>query len=255
MNRERLVYRSLLVLAAAMLACDSDPFPPCDITSTSAVGALPVLFVGNSATYYNNLPGMVADLGAADSLLIETAHATQGGAGLDYHWHDGSARDSLAAHRWDVVVLQGAYGETFEEYAVMWANAVRAAGAKPALYMPSPSRARRDEFPSVIQSYQTAAEKASAQLYAAAEAWLAAWEADPDLPLYGPDDKHPSVMGSYLAALTIYRGITGREPPSLTNLGISAEDDAVLQEAAAAAQPIRLRAEESSNPSCTLSTP
>jgi len=45
-------------------------------------------------------------------------------------------------------------------------------------------------------------------------------------------------MGSYLAALTIYRGLTGREPPSLTDLGISAEDDAVLQAAAAAAQPL-----------------
>ena len=118
------------------------------------------------------------------------------------------------------------------------ANFIRAAGARPALYMIWPRQERQDEFPDVIQSYHTAAEEARAELYAVGEAWLAAWEADPDLPLYGPDGVHPSVMGSYLAALTIYRGIAGREPPSLPGLGISAEDDAVLQAAAAAVQPI-----------------
>jgi hypothetical protein len=70
------------------------------------------------------------------------------------------------------------------------------------------------------------------------EELMTALSTDPDLPLYAPDGKHPAAMGSYLAALTIYRGLTGREPPSLTNLGISAEDDALLQAAAAAAQPI-----------------
>jgi len=39
-------------------------------------------------------------------------------------------------------------------------------------------------------------------------------------------------MGTYLAALTIYRGITGRAPPSLTSLGFTREVEALLQEAA-----------------------
>jgi len=40
-------------------------------------------------------------------------------------------------------------------------------------------------------------------------------------------------MGSYLAALTIYRGMTGRTPPSLGGLGITAATDSVLQAAVA----------------------
>ena len=38
-------------------------------------------------------------------------------------------------------------------------------------------------------------------------------------------------MGTYLAALTIYRGLTGRSPPSLApSLGIAERDDALLHE-------------------------
>jgi len=231
--------RSLLVLAVAMLACESAPCLPCGTTDPDSLGAMRVLFIGNSLTYYNDLPGMLEDMGSAAGQQIETVDVSQGGVGLDYHWNVGPARDSLDVGRWNVVVLQqGASQENLETWAVTWANAIRAADARPALYMVWPERARLDEFPAVILSYRTAAEAAGAELYEAGVAWQAALRADPDLPLYGPDEVHPSVMGSYLAALTIYRGLTGREPPSLTDLDISPEDDAVLQAAAAAAQPI-----------------
>ncbi len=231
-----LVYRSLLVLAAAMVACDSAPVLPRESPNPDPVGALRVLFVGNSATQSNDLPGMLEQIGLADSLPIEAVDVSQGGFSLQDHWHFGSARETLGNGRWAVVVLQGAGSlETFVSWAVTWANAIRVAEAMPALYMPGPPRGALD-FPDVCLAYHTAAQEASAELYAAGEAWLAAWRTDPDLPLIGPDDIHPSEMGSYLAALTIYWGITGREPPSLTNLGISAEDDAVLQAAAAAVQ-------------------
>lgn len=233
--------RLLLVLAAAMLACGSDPDR---VTGPEPIPDIPlaplrVLFVGNSLTYYNDLPGMLEDMGSAADRQIETVDVSQGGFALEDHWNTGPARDSLHNGRWNVVVLQqGASHENLETWAVTWANAVRAADARPALYMVWPERARLDEFPAVILSYRRAAEAAGAELYEAGEAWRAAWSTDPDLPLYGPDDVHPSVMGSYLAALAIYRGMMESEPPSLTNLGISAEDDAVLQAAAAAAQPI-----------------
>jgi hypothetical protein len=233
--------RSLLVLAAAMLACGSDPGRITDPEPTPNIPLAPlrVLFVGNSLTYYNDLPGMLEDMGSAAGQQIETVDVSQGGFALEDHWNTGPARDSLDNGRWNVVVLQqGASHENLEMWAVTWANAIRAADARPALYMIWPVRARLDDFPTVILSYRTAAEVAGAELYAAGEAWQAAWSTDPDLPLYGPDGIHPSVMGSYLAALAIYRGMMENEPPSLTDLGISVEDDAVLQAAAAAAQPI-----------------
>ncbi|HVX88834.1 MAG TPA: hypothetical protein VG940_07910, partial [Gemmatimonadales bacterium] len=42
--------------------------------------------------------------------------------------------------------------------------------------------------------------------------WINAWAKDPDLALYGPDNFHPSPLGTYLAALAVYSGLTGRSP-------------------------------------------
>jgi len=231
------VYRLLLWVATAVPACGSD--------SAGQDAALRVLFVGNSLTYSNDLPGMLERMGLADGRPIEAVSVSRGGIALEDHWSIGSSRDRLDAGGWDVVVLQQGPSslpesrEHLVRWAGIWAEAIRAAGATPALYMVWPARARLDAFPDVIVSYRTAAEEARADLYRAGEAWQAAWSIDADLPLYDRDDFHPSVMGSYLAALTIYRGLTGRAPPSLTGLGISVEDDAVLQAAAASVPSIR----------------
>jgi hypothetical protein len=37
-----------------------------------------------------------------------------------------------------------------------------------------------------------------------------AWEQDSTLPLYGPDEFHPSTMGTYLAAMVVFERIYGR---------------------------------------------
>jgi hypothetical protein len=232
-HRSAALKRGVAALAVAVLACGSDP--------AGSGEALRILFVGNSLTYSNDLPGMLQQLATADGLTLEPADVSQGGYALEDHWVDADSRAALDEEQWDVVILQQGPSslpesrENLVTWARTWADAVRARDATPALYMVWPERARLNVLDDVILSYRTAAEEADAELYAAGEAWRAAWDANPDLPLYGPDDFHPSVMGTYLAALTIYRGITGRAPPSLGGLGISAEDDAILQAAARAA--------------------
>jgi hypothetical protein len=222
--------RRLLAVTLLFLACGSDPVGP--------DGVLHVLFVGNSLTYANDLPGMIFRMGQADGVVIEAVDVSVGGYGLEDHWDDARSRGALSEGGWDVVVLQQgpsslpANQENLAIWATTWANAIRQRGGTPALYMVWPERERLDVLPDVIASYRNAARAADARLYAAGEAWQAAWDTDPLLPLYDADQFHPSVMGTYLAALTIYRGLTGRDPPSLGGLGISATDDAVLQAAA-----------------------
>jgi len=41
------------------------------------------------------------------------------------------------------------------------------------------------------------------------------WRVEPSLALYGGDGFHPTVAGSYAAALTIFAGISGRSPLDL----------------------------------------
>jgi hypothetical protein len=118
---------------------------------------------------------------------------------------------------------------------------IRQAGARTALYMVWPESFRREAFPDVSASYRLAAQDVGGTLLPAGEAWVAAWRRNPGLQLYGPDGFHPTVMGSYLAALTIYAGLTGASPTGLparlrlrngANVEVSATDVPVLQAAA-----------------------
>jgi hypothetical protein len=218
------------LLLAASLACD-DPYPP--------GSTVRVLFVGNSLTYVNDAPGLVQALAqAGGAVAIETRDVSQGGYSLEDHWANSESRDALAQGGWDVVVLQQGPSALPEsqanliEWAGTWADAIRAQGGTPALYMVWPERSRRSAFDSVSTSYRRAAQQAGAQLYAVGDAWQATWALDSTLALYGPDDFHPSVLGSYLAALVIYRGVTGRDPPTLPELGIPPQAEATLQAAA-----------------------
>ncbi len=222
-------------IAAALLlatACASTTGAP----GAERTDRLRVLFLGNSLTYVNDLPELVRRLGAADGITIETRDESQPNFALEDHWNRPASRDALADGRWDVVVMQqgpsslAASRTHLVAWARTWADAIRAAGARPALYMVWPDTTRFAFFDDVALSYRTAATSSSSALYPAGEAWRAAWARDPRLPLYGTDGFHPSVMGSYLAALVIYRGMTGREPPYLSGVVLPAVDS-VLHDA------------------------
>jgi hypothetical protein len=203
---------------------------------------LRVLFIGNSLTFYNDLPAMVRDLADVDgSVAIDVRDVSRGGYALEDHWVQPTTRDALAEGGWDVVVLQQGPSSLPEsranlvQWARTWAEAIRAQGAEPALYMVWPDRGSLARFDDVSNSYRIAADSAGAALYPAGDAWQEAWARDSSLALFGTDEVHPSVMGSYLAALTIYRALTGRDPPGLIDLGFSNRDEAILQTAAQAA--------------------
>ena len=48
-------------------------------------------------------------------------------------------------------------------------------------------------------------------VFPAGQAWVSALSHDPSLPIYGTDGYHPAPLGTYLAALVVYEGITGHE--------------------------------------------
>jgi hypothetical protein len=223
----------LLMLPAAGGCTDGGPGPGDTVR---------VLFLGNSLTYENDLPGMLEQLAATAGVVwIEARDASQPGYALEDHWNTPASRAALDEGGWDVVILQQGPSSLPESranlvtWADVWGEAIREQGGAAALYMVWPDRSRLDFFDDVRESYEAGAEAADGALYAAGEAWRSAWDRDPSLALYGPDDLHPSVLGTYLAALTIYRGITGRAPPSLTWLGIAPETECLLQDAAAEA--------------------
>jgi hypothetical protein len=96
-----------------------------------------------------------------------------------------------------------------------------------------PSSARARDYDGVKLSYETAAKEIGGLFLPAGEAWRVAWKRDPDLHFYGPDGFHPSPLGSLLAALVIYQGLTGTAPARL--LGVPLPKSATLLSAAAQA--------------------
>ena len=117
-------------------------------------------------------------------------------------------------------------------WAVRWAELARERGIRTAMLTVWPEGARSYAFPAVVRSYRAAAVAARATLLPAGPAWLAAWRRAPRLALYGPDDFHPSVLGSTLAALVVYARLTGT-PPSAVPLPFNARTTRILRQAAA----------------------
>ncbi len=207
---------ALYYLAAGCLS-PSAPTPP-----GFPDGKTRVLFIGNSLTYTNDLPTMikaVARLGGDTS--IATASVAFPNFALEDHWNEGSAAKALAGSRWEFVVMQQGPSSLPENQANLatWAGRfdplIRGAGADPVLYMVWPSAARAGDFPGVLAGYRNAAAAVGGRFAPAGDAWLAAWALDPATALYGGDGFHPSVSGTYLAALVILGRIKGLDPMTL----------------------------------------
>jgi len=182
-----------------------------------------VLFIGNSLTAENDLPRLVAALSVAagDDPPLEAASVTFGGFALEDHLAQGDAPRAIAQGRWDVVVLQQGPSTLPEsrvnliEYTRRFDELIRAAGARTAIYGVWTSGDRMFAFDDGIESYRQAAEAVDGILCPAALAWKLAWQRDPSLPLYGGDNFHPSILGTYLAALVIYAELRDKSPVGL----------------------------------------
>jgi hypothetical protein len=196
------------------------PGPP--IPNPPGIGAgARVLFIGNSLTDGNDLPGMVRTLASAAGLDWDVQAQLLGGASLEDHWARGVAQQRIQSGHWDAVVLQQGPSSLPESRADLrqWAGEfdvlIRAAGGRSALYMEWPELSRFSYFNRVRDSYALAARDVSGYFLPAGEAWRAAWRDTPSLALYGGDGFHPTAAGSYAAALTIFGGLSGRSPVGL----------------------------------------
>lgn len=231
-----------LLLCLSIGGCAASSVQP------EAGDTLRVLFVGNSLTYVNDLPGVVAAFGAANGTPIVTRSVAYGNHSLEDHWARGDARDALASGEWDVVVMQQGPSslpenqENLKQWVGTFADEARAHGTASAVYQVWPSAGRSAAFPAVVSGYAEAAEAAGAALLPAGAAWQAAWAHQPDLELYGNDGFHPSATGTYLAALVVYGGLTGAplgDLPARLTLGeearieVKAAEARLLQDVAA----------------------
>ena len=236
--------RALVLILLLVFGCGRP------LAETNPRADLRVLFIGNSLTYTNDMPAIVQALAEAAGkgrLVYEMVAFPN--YSLEDHWNQGDARRKIAAGKWNFVVLQQGPSALPEsrvllvEYTRRFAKEIRSSGAEPALYMVWPSQDRQRDFDGVRGSYTVAAGEVDGTLFPAGEAWRAAWRRKPELELYSPDGLHPSLLGSYLAAMVIYQQLYDQHSvtlplslklrsKSVSKIDLSAQEAELLQAAA-----------------------
>ncbi|MBD9414639.1 SGNH/GDSL hydrolase family protein [Pseudomonas sp. PDM16] len=223
----RILLAWMLGVAAVGQAVAGDPPTAQPVIGTAAQSALPgqplsVLFVGNSYTFYNDLPQMVRQMSveAAQPRPLQVRDVTFGGASLQAHWQRGEVQKVIASQHWDYVVIQDFSTmpvddpDLTREYVRHVAAAARKAGAQPILYLTWARKAKpamQDQLDSV---YTELANETHALLAPVGQAWKRALAVSPQPNLFIEDGSHPSYAGSYLAASVFYSLIYGVQPPA-----------------------------------------
>jgi hypothetical protein len=191
-----------------------------NIEADGLVDPAKVLFIGNSLTYANDLPGMLRAVAAQAGKTLVTAEVSQGGFALEDHFHEGAAQTEIAKGYQLVILQQGPSAEAASQVNLLkWATrfnpVIRSSGAKPALYMVWPELARFSRFDDVRDSYSNAALAIDGMFIPGGEAWRASWRIDPSLKFYGTDDFHPSTLGTYAIALSMFAELFRQTPVDL----------------------------------------
>lgn len=180
-----------------------------------------VLFIGNSYTFTNDLPGMVRDLAEASGNRVIVETRAEGGWWLRDHAASPTTLEKIADGDFDYVVLQEqsqvssvpsmADSET-RPAARQLAIAAVEGGAHVVLFMTWGHRngspdAGHDSYDSmqiaVSNTYTELGRALAAKVARVGVAWWMARAERPEIVLYQPDGSHPSVEGTYLAAAVL----------------------------------------------------
>jgi hypothetical protein len=189
-----------------------------------------VLFIGNSYTYFNDLPGLLTRLASAGSLQIDAESSVEGGMTLLGHLRSGKAVPLIRSGGWDVVVLQEQSTRPLDAPGLMdvavreLAGEIDRAGARTALYLTWARRERPADQAALDAAYRRCARVVEATVVPVGPCWQRALQERPSAELYLEDGSHPAPMGTYLAACAFYATLFGRSPEGVAVREVLAGD-------------------------------
>jgi len=193
-----------------------------------------ILFIGNSYTFANDLPGMFTELASSGKHLVETQSLAQGGWTLADHVNDKNTQPTIQSIKWDYVVLQ----EQSEIPAFEQSRAVRmypAArtlvrmieenGEEPIFFMTWGYRDGDKQYGynnydsmqnQLVVGYLTIAREQDVPVAPAGYAWWRTRKQNPGIELWQSDGSHPNNNGTYLVACVFYATIFRESPEGLS---------------------------------------
>ena len=187
--------------------------------------ALHVLFLGNSLTYWNEMPWMLERIskgsvsGKPKPSPIAAEFVGGSGMSLRQHWERGPAVRAIRRRQWDFVVLQGQSKEPegnrdeFFTYARRLDAEIRSSGAKTVLFLTWANRGTSQAR--ITEAYRSLAREIGALVAPVGLAWQRLAGAGRDL--YDASGIHSNLAGSYLSACVFYARLTGRSPEGLVH--------------------------------------
>lgn len=228
------------------------------VGAAQARDSLRVLWIGNSFTYYNDLPAMVRQIAASQRVKLSCTRFLKGGERFSGHLKNPALLRALAEGGWDYVVLQEQStapamptGQVAREVypAARTLDSLSRAGSpgvRVIFYMTwghkYGNRKPVAGYP-LVNEYEGMQERLKTSYLEMAYdngAWCApvgmAWQRvrreRPDYVLYRPDCYHPAVAGSYLAAHVIFTTIHQKPYQTAFTADLPAEQAEYLQQTA-----------------------
>lgn len=206
----------------------------------NATKALNVLFIGNSFTARNDLPGWITQLAAARGLRFDHQLIQAGGASLRQHWNKGTAQQAMQHTRLDYVVLQEQSTLPIKNAVRMHENirlfdaAIKAAEAKTALYLTWSRQNAMDTQAAINEAYHAIGTEIGATMIPAGVAWQRFLQKHAQPALHDKDMSHPTLAGSYLAACVFFAVLFEQSPVGIESelKGLTPRDIVALQETA-----------------------
>lgn len=216
MNNMRSIVFFLFALAA--WSCQARAQNPAD--------SLNVLFIGNSITYFNNMPFMFRDIAGDKGKNVSVTMYAPGGTGFVHHYTDHNVYALFRDYEWDVVVLQPGSGESAAVTYPVDTTIFRGRILLDSIYYYSPcARVYLYQIPygvpsqstystyfstqtQILNTVRTMADSLRVQMIPVGECFRAYYSTYQNLLLHGSyNDIHPNANGSFLAASAFYAGI------------------------------------------------
>jgi hypothetical protein len=195
--------------------------------------SLDILFIGNSYTYANNMPQMVSEIALSFGDTLDFESSTPGGATFNVHSTNTNTLNKISQKPWDYIVLQAQSQEpSFSPtqvandvfpYAQILIDSIESNSTctEPIFFM-TWGRKYGDQqncqfYPPICtylgmqqrlrESYLDMTFNHNATCSPVGICWKESIAQDSTLNLFSPDNSHPSIYGSYLAACSFYSTI------------------------------------------------
>ena len=209
-------------------------------TRVRGSASLKVLFIGNSFTARNDLPGLIGRLAAARGKSLEHRLISAGGASLRTHWNAGEALKAIQGGQYDHVVLQEQStlpvknAKRMHENVRLFDEATKAAGARTVLYMTWARQHEPESQQVITDAYASIGRELGATVVPVGLAWQRFLGKSDRPVLHDKDQTHPTLAGSYLAACVFLAVLLGEGPVGLGGEvdGLSEKDLTLLEKVA-----------------------